>query len=184
MKNKIKPFLIALVCIGNLMCLNAQSQRQITGRVMDESGELLIGVNVLEVGTTNGAVTDINGTYTIVVTTHNPVLRFTYVGFIEREVRVGSEGILDVSMSEDIGALEEVVVIGYGSQTKATLTGSISQVSTQTIERVASPTLSTTLGGMLPGIITRQSSGEPGYDSAELLIRESEHGQETVNHLC
>src|SRR5690554_6206221 len=171
MKNKIKPFLIALVCIGNLMCLNAQSQRQITGRVMDESGELLIGVNVLEVGTTNGAVTDINGTYTIVVTTHNPVLRFTYVGFIEREVRVGSEGILDVSMSEDIGALEEVVVIGYGSQTKATLTGSISQVSTQTIERVASPTLSTTLGGMLPGIITRQSSGEPGYDSAELLIR-------------
>lgn len=171
MKNKIKPFLILLICIGNLMCLNAQSQRQITGRVMDESGELLIGVNVLEVGTTNGAVTDINGTYTIVVTTHNPVLRFTYVGFIEREVRVGSEGILDVSMSEDIGALDEVVVIGYGSQTKATLTGSISQVSTQTIERVASPTLSTTLGGMMPGMITRQSSGEPGYDSAELLIR-------------
>ncbi len=171
MKNKIKPFLIALVCIGNLMCLNAQSQRQITGRVMDESGELLIGVNVLEVGTTNGAVTDINGTYTIVVTTNNPVLRFTYVGFVQTEARVGSSGILDISMNEDIGTLDEVVVVGYGTQTKATLTGSISQVSTASIEKVASPTLSTTLGGMMPGMITRQSSGEPGYDSAELLIR-------------
>ncbi|MDO5523567.1 MAG: SusC/RagA family TonB-linked outer membrane protein, partial [Bacteroidia bacterium] len=138
---------------------------------MDETGELLIGVNVLEVGTTNGTVTDINGTYTITVSTENPVLRFTYVGFQERDVKVGNAGILDVSMSEDIEALDEVVVIGYGSQTKATLTGSISQVSPQVIERVASPTLSTTLGGMMPGMITRQSSGEPGYDSAELLIR-------------
>lgn len=65
MKNKIKPFLILLICIGNLLCIQAQSQRQITGRVMDEAGELLIGVNVFEVGTSNGAVTDINGTYTI-----------------------------------------------------------------------------------------------------------------------
>jgi TonB-linked SusC/RagA family outer membrane protein len=138
---------------------------------MDEAGELLIGVNVFEVGTSNGAVTDINGTYTIRVTTANPILRFTYVGFQELEVKVGNQGILDVSLTEDIEALDEVVVIGYGSQTKATLTGSISQVSTQVIERVASPTLSTTLGGMMPGMITRQSSGEPGYDSAELLIR-------------
>lgn len=171
MKNKIKPLLVLFICIGSIMCLNAQSQRQITGRVMDETGELLIGVNVIEVGTTNGTVTDINGTYTITVTTEIPVLRFTYVGFQEKDVRVGNEGILDVSMSEDIEALEEVVIIGYGTQTKATLTGSISQVSTQVIERVASPTLSTTLGGMMPGMITRQSSGEPGYDSAELLIR-------------
>lgn len=171
MKNKIKPFLILLICIGNLLCIQAQAQRQITGRVMDEAGELLIGVNVFEVGTSNGAVTDINGTYTIRVTTNNPILRFTYVGFQELEVKVGNQGIIDVSLSEDIEALDEVVVIGYGSQTKATLTGSISQVSTQTIERVASPTLSTTLGGMMPGMITRQSSGEPGYDSAELLIR-------------
>ena len=171
MKNKIKPFLILLICIGNLLCIQAQSQRQITGRVMDEAGELLIGVNVFEVGTSNGAVTDINGTYTIRVTTANPILRFTYVGFQELEVKVGNQGILDVSLTEDIEALDEVVVIGYGSQTKATLTGSISQVSTQVIERVASPTLSTTLGGMMPGMITRQSSGEPGYDSAELLIR-------------
>ncbi|MDD2326813.1 MAG: TonB-dependent receptor [bacterium] len=153
------------------MCIQAQAQRQITGRVMDEAGELLIGVNVFEVGTSNGAVTDINGTYTIRVTTNNPILRFTYVGFQELEVKVGNQGIIDVSLTEDIEALDEVVVIGYGSQTKATLTGSISQVSTQTIERVASPTLSTTLGGMMPGMITRQSSGEPGYDSAELLIR-------------
>src|SRR5690554_4825186 len=171
MNNKFKYFLLSLLLAVNILSLSAQSQRQITGRVMDQNGELLIGVNVLEVGTLNGAVTDINGTYTITITSANPSLKFTYVGFLEETVRVGSSGILDVSMQEDVEALEEVVVIGYGTQKKETLTGSISQVSTEVIERVASPTLSTTLGGMLPGLITRQSSGEPGYDSAELLIR-------------
>lgn len=171
MNNKFKYLLISLLLAVNILSLSAQSQRQITGRVMDQNGELLIGVNVLEVGTLNGAVTDINGTYTITITSANPSLKFTYVGFLEETVRVGASGILDVSMREDIEALDEVVVIGYGTQSKATLTGSVSQVSTEVIERVASPTLSTTLGGMLPGMITRQASGEPGYDGAELLIR-------------
>jgi TonB-linked SusC/RagA family outer membrane protein len=176
-KRKLIFLFLILFCFGNIDWVAAesieisQSPRKITGRVMDESGELLIGVNVMEVGTTNGTVTDINGTYTIVVTSAKPVLKFTYVGFKEKEVNVGTQGIIDVSLEEDVEALDEVVVIGYGSQTKATLTGSISQVSTQAIERVATPTLSTTLGGMMPGLITRQSSGEPGYDSAELLIR-------------
>src|SRR5690554_1692213 len=173
MNNKFKYLLISLLLAVNILSLSAQSQRQITGRVMDQNGELLIGVNVLEVGTLNGAVTDINGTYTITITSANPSLKFTYVGFLEETVRVGASGILDVSMREDIEALDEVVVIGYGTQSKATLTGSVSQVSTEVIERVASPTLSTTLGGMLPGMITRQASGEPGYDGAELLDRKS-----------
>ena len=171
MKNKINCFLMILLFIGNMIFLNAQSQRQITGRVMDQNGELLIGVSVLEIGTTNGTITDVNGTYNIFVSTSNPVLKFTYVGFKEKEIKVGNEGIIDISLDEDTEALDEVVVIGYGAQKKATLTGSISQVSTQMIEKIASPTLSTTLGGMMPGMITRQASGEPGYDSAELLIR-------------
>src|SRR5690554_2777146 len=102
MKSKFKYFLLSLLFIGNILSLTAQSQRQITGRVMDEKGELLIGVNVMEVGTLNGAVTDINGTYTITITSANPILKFTYVGFLEETVRVGSSGILDVSMREDI----------------------------------------------------------------------------------
>src|SRR5690554_7652378 len=102
MNNKFKYLLISLLLAVNILSLSAQSQRQITGRVMDEKGELLIGVNVMEVGTLNGAVTDINGTYSLTITSANPILKFTYVGFLEETVRVGSSGILDVSMREDI----------------------------------------------------------------------------------
>ena len=107
MKNIITNFLILSMIIGNIFFLNSQTQRQVTGRVMDVTGELLIGVNVIEVGTTNGAVTDINGTYSLVVTTNDPVLKFTYVGFEERDVRVGNRGIIDVTMEEDLEALGE-----------------------------------------------------------------------------
>ncbi|HBX19935.1 MAG TPA: SusC/RagA family protein, partial [Porphyromonadaceae bacterium] len=113
MKNKINCFLMILLFIGNMIFLNAQSQRQITGRVMDQNGELLIGVSVLEIGTTNGTITDVNGTYNIFVSTSNPVLKFTYVGFKEKEIKVGNEGIIDISLDEDTEALDEVVVIGY-----------------------------------------------------------------------
>jgi len=171
-KNQLGLFILLLVFLGSLtMMLHAQSGRKVTGRVMDAKGELLIGVNVLELGTTNGTITDINGTFTIVVTSQNPILKFTFIGFKEEEIRVSNRGIIDVLLEEDVESLDEVVVVGYGAQRKATLTGSVSSVSTSSIERVASPTLSTTLGGMLPGMITRQASGEPGYDGAELLIR-------------
>ena len=113
MNNKFKYLLISLLLAVNILSLSAQSQRQITGRVMDQNGELLIGVNVLEVGTLNGAVTDINGTYTITITSANPSLKFTYVGFLEETVRVGASGILDVSMREDIEALDEPFLVEH-----------------------------------------------------------------------
>ena len=116
MKNRHlkKLFLITLFSVGNMLFCMAQSGHKVTGRVMDTKNELLIGVNVMEVGTTNGAVTDINGTYIIHLTTQDPVLRFTYVGFKEREVQVGKQGIIDIFLEEETEALEEVVLLAMG----------------------------------------------------------------------
>lgn len=153
------------------MLVNAQSQRQITGRVMDATGELLIGVNVVEVGTTNGTVTDINGTYTIVVTTQNPVLKFTYIGFQEREVRVGNQGILDITLDEDIEALDEVVVVGFGTQKKASVVGSISNVDPAQLSLTPARSLSNNLAGMVSGVIAVQRSGNPWFNNSDFWIR-------------
>jgi TonB-linked SusC/RagA family outer membrane protein len=149
----------------------AQTGQKVTGRVMDTKNELLIGVNVVEAGTTNGTVTDINGTYTIHLTTQDPILRFTYVGFKETEVQVGKQGIIDVFLQEETEALNEVVVIGYGTQKKISVTGAVSNAEVKQLQAVPAASLSNALGGTIPGIITRQSSGEPGFDGAALYIR-------------
>ncbi|MDD4406376.1 MAG: SusC/RagA family TonB-linked outer membrane protein, partial [Parabacteroides sp.] len=179
MKNRHfeKLFLITVICLGNILLAMAQSGQKVTGRVMDTKNELLIGVNVMEVGTTNGTITDINGTYTIQLTTQNPVLRFTYVGFKESEVQVGKQGIIDVFLAEDTEALDEVVVIGYGTQKKVSVTGAVSNAEVKQLQAVPAASLSNALSGTIPGIITRQSSGEPGFDGAALYIR----GMATLN---
>ena len=149
-----------------------QSKRTITGRVYDTKGELLIGVNVVEVGTTNGTVTDINGTYRISVTTPNPVLRFTYIGFKEKEIPVGGRNILDVQLEEDVSELEEVVVVGHGTQKKVSVVGSITTIKPEELQVGTTRSLSNTLAGKLAGVIGVQRSGEPGYDSSQFGFEE------------
>ena len=166
-----KLFLILFLCIGNILCVSAQSERKITGRVMDANGELLIGVNVLEEGTTNGTVTDINGTYTIVLTSRNPVLIFTYVGFKENLIEVGNRKIVDVSMEEDVEALDEVVVVGFGSQKKASVVGSITNVEPAKLQMTPSRSLSNNLAGMVSGVIAVQRSGNPWFNNSDFWIR-------------
>jgi TonB-linked outer membrane protein, SusC/RagA family/TonB-dependent outer membrane receptor, SusC/RagA subfamily, signature region len=148
-----------------------QSQRKVTGRVMDATGELLIGVNVMEGGTTNGTVTDINGTYTITLTSQNPELKFTYVGFKERDVRVGNQGIIDVTMEEDVEALDEVVVVGFGTQKKASVVGSITNVEPGKLSLTPSRSLSNNLAGMVSGVIAVQRSGNPWFNNSDFWIR-------------
>lgn len=160
-----------LLFIGSMLCTYAQQSRQVTGRVMDAQGELLIGVNVMEEGTTNGTVTDVNGTYTMNMTTKNPVLKFTYVGFKERLVEVGSRGILDVTMDEDIEALDEVVVVGFGAQKKASVVGSITNIEPGKLQMTPSRSLSNNLAGMVSGVIAVQRSGNPWFNNSDFWIR-------------
>lgn len=138
---------------------------------MDNSGELLIGVNVLEVGTTNGTITDINGTYIIVSKTDKPKLKFTYIGFDEQEVSVGSSGILDITLNESVESLDEVVVVGFGTQKKASVIGSITNIEPTELQRVPSRSLSNNLAGAIPGVIAVQRSGDPWHNNAEFWIR-------------
>lgn len=159
------------LCIGNILLGSAQSQRKITGRVMDSNGELLIGVNVMELGTANGAVTDINGTYVVNTTSKNPVLKFTYVGFKEKLIEVGNKGIVDVSMEEDVEALDEVVVVGFGSQKKASVVGSITNVEPGKLQMTPSRSLSNNLAGMVSGVIAVQRSGNPWFNNSDFWIR-------------
>lgn len=171
-KRKIEKLILVLfLCMGNTLFGVAQSERKVTGRVMDAQGELLIGVNVMEEGTTNGTVTDVNGTYIIPITTTSPKLIFTYVGFKSKEIQVGSQGIIDVTLEEDIEALDEVVVVGFGTQKKASVVGSITNVEPGKLSLTPSRSLSNNLAGMVSGVIAVQRSGNPWFNNSDFWIR-------------
>lgn len=168
----VNCFLIILLCIGNMHCMYAQAQKKVTGRVMDAQGELLIGVNVTEVDNpTNGVVTDINGTYTISINTEKAALKFSYIGFKDKVMPVGSKGIIDVSMDEDVAALEEVVVVGFGTQKKASVVGSITNIEPAKLAMNPTRSLSNNLAGMVSGVIAVQRSGDPWFNNSDFWIR-------------
>ena len=118
-----------------------------------------------------GTVTDLNGEYSITVTDPNGILRVSAVGFKTATVDIAGHKVINFTLEPDSESLEDAVVIGYGTQKKATITGSLTTVDSKLLTQNATPSLSNALGGAMPGIITRQSSGEPGYDGATILIR-------------
>lgn len=144
---------------------------KITGTVTDEKGNPLAGVTVLVKGTTIGALTDATGKYAIDNAPQNATLIFSFVGMTTQEIPSNGQILINVVLKEVAIGLDEVVVIGYGTQRKATLTGSITAVRSQ--ELIHSPVIgvSNSLTGLLPGVITLNRSGEPGKDEAEVLIR-------------
>ncbi|SDQ50780.1 SusC/RagA family TonB-linked outer membrane protein [Flagellimonas zhangzhouensis] len=144
--------------------LGLQGQAQdltITGVVSEAAtGTPIPGVNILVKGTTNGVVTDFDGNYAIKAATGD-VLIFSYVGFESQEIVVGSSSAIDVGMVEDTNELDEVVIIGYGSQKKSDLTGSVAVVDTEDAKKLVTHDVAKMIQGQAPGV-TVQSSGEPG----------------------
>ncbi|HMM18868.1 MAG TPA: SusC/RagA family TonB-linked outer membrane protein, partial [Petrimonas sp.] len=130
------------------------------GVVKDVDGIPLIGVNVVEKGTTNGTVTDIDGNFSINVKTHSTVI-FTYIGFAEQELVWDGNSVMNVVLREDLELLDEVVVVGYGTQRKVNLTGAVSQVSNEVLENRPAPNLTRLLQGTLPNLNIRMSDGSP-----------------------
>lgn len=143
----------------------------ITGNVTDITGEPLIGANILIKGTTQGAITDINGNYSIALTDKHAVLVFSYIGYIQKEEPIQGRKVINVILIEDQGQLEEVVVVGYGTQKKASVVGSISTIEPAKLNVGTTRSLSNNLAGNLGGVIATQRSGEPGYDNSEFWIR-------------
>lgn len=128
-------------------CLEVHAQSgTVTGRVSDEKGELLIGVSVQEKDTGNGTITDINGQYTLKLTTANPTLVISYVGYKPQEIAVNKKTLIDVILAEDVSALDEVVVVAYGHQRKVSVVGAQSSMKMDDI-KMPTANLSSSIAG-------------------------------------
>lgn len=142
---------------------------QIRGKVSDQLGQSLPGANVTIEGTTKGVVTDIDGYY-VIQADKGDILVFSYIGFEEQRIQVGSRLAIDVILKEETTLLEEAVVVGMGSQRKASVIGSISSIKTGDID-VPQRSLVASLSGKIAGATIVQRSGEPGYDNAQFWVR-------------
>ena len=133
----------------------------LTGKVTSTENETLPGVSVTIKNTTRGAITDANGKYTIAVNGGETVV-FSYIGFKPFEVKIGDQTKLDVQLSVDEAALEEVVVVGYGALRKEAVTGSVVSISGDQIREVPSPNLTQAMQGRMAGVEISQTSTRPG----------------------
>jgi len=152
--------------------MSMQAQIRVTGTVLDSNNDPLIGATVQEKGTTNGTMTDVDGNYTLNVSQANARLVFTYVGFEPYEAGLNGRTGLDVIMQASINTrLEDVIVVGYGTQKKSSLTAAISQIDGKELLVTPSTNISSILGGRIAGLSSVQESGQPGADQAGLSIR-------------
>lgn len=143
--------------------------KKITGKITDVHGETLIGVNIVIKGTTNGAITDIDGNFAIDVVP-GQTLVISFIGFKKQEILVKDQTQLSITMEEDQTQLGDVVVVGYGNQKKASVVGSVQSIKPAEL-KVPSTQLSTSFAGRVAGLISVQRSGQPGADGANFWIR-------------
>lgn len=160
---------LTLLLIINLQLVAQNDTRVITGTVTDFEGNPLPGATVSVKGTTLGAVTNLDGEYSIRASDED-ILRFSFVGYISEEVPVGDNTVVDVSISEDITQLDQVVVVGYGTQKKSDVTGSIVSVSQEDLAKMPVTSVSEALQGKASGVFISRSSGSPS-SGAEVNIR-------------
>jgi len=173
--------LVAALTVGaGLWASPAVAQHEVTGEVVDaEEGSTLPGVNIVVKGTQIGTTTRANGSFRLEAPSPADTLTFSFVGYEEQEVPISSRSEITVQLQPAVTALDEVVVeVGYGQQTVATTTGSISQVSGEDLDIVPSTNLTQTLQGTVTGLIGVTTSGRPGNDNSNLLIR----GASTLNN--
>ena len=138
-----------------------QDLKKITGRIKDNSGEPIVGVNVVEKGTTNGAITDINGNFSIEVVT-GAVLQISYIGYNTQDIKITDKTSYNIVLKEDVEALDEIVVVGYGTMRKRDLTGAVSQLKGDEIADLPLRSASDALQGKAAGVTITSTSGTPG----------------------
>ena len=150
--------------------LSAQS-KTVTGKVTDGDNNPLEGVSITRKGTEQGTVSGSDGTFGITVPGSNDVLVFSFVGYINREILVGGQSVINISLEKEIAGLNEVVVVGYGTQRKGNLTGSVATISSSQIEHRPNLSTSTALQGLAPGVTVTSQTGAPGADGGQIRIR-------------
>lgn len=163
---------LTLLCLMFLCTLNAVAQQlNVTGNVKDALGEYIIGASVLVKGTTNGTITDIDGNFSVNGVEKGSILEISYIGYVSQSITVNDEKTLQIILKEDSETLEEVVVVGYGVQKKANLTGAVTSMKSDELLKSRAANATTALVGQMPGLISKQASGEPGADDASIFIR-------------
>ncbi len=170
--DKVRQFATAVCLLFVLTAaLPAAAQNAtVTGRVTNEKGELMAGATVLEKGTQNAAITDVNGQYTLRLKSEDPILVFSFLGYKGTEERVGARKLIDVTLAEDVSVMDELVVVGYGRQRKVSVVGAQSVMRSEDI-KIPTGNLSSAISGRIAGVVSVQRSGEPGHDDSDIWIR-------------
>lgn len=154
-----------LLCFFSIVASVYSQSLQVSGKVSSTSGELLPGVNVVEKGTNNGTITDLDGNYSISVSSANAVLLFSSIGYVRQEVDVEGRTSIELNLEEDVTGLEEIVVVGYGSMQKSDLTGSVSSVKMEDIPTKPANSIDALLQGQSAGVQVITASDDPGAGS-------------------
>ena len=171
MQSNLKAFRIALMLVLSLF-FGTVSAQTVTGNVVDETGEAVIGATVMEKGTKNATVTDFDGNFTINMG-DSKVLVISYIGMQTQEINVAGKSSVNVVLKEDATTLQDVVVVGYGTMKKTDLTGSVSSVNTEQLNAKGAPSVLGNLQGSNPGVNITQSSGRGGSYNIEIRGKSS-----------
>ena len=156
----LKKVMMSLIL--SVSCFAVYAQTSVSGTVVDDSGEPLIGVSIMVKGTTNGSITDFDGNFTLSNVTAKDVLVFSYIGYGTKEITVANQKVLKVVLSEDTKALDEVVVVGYGQMKKNDLTGSVSSVDNEKLTAKGTTGVVEALQGSVAGVNITQATGRTG----------------------
>jgi hypothetical protein len=168
--NLFKGLCLTLMCIIPLS-VNAQNIT-LTGTVEDAAGIPLIGVTIQVEGESIGTVTDLDGRFTLLNVPSNSTILVTYVGMQTQRIALNGRSSLTVILTEDTELLEEVIIVGFGQQKKESVVGAIAQTNSKVLERTGGVTsLGQALTGNLPGVVTMTTSGQPGAEDPDIVIR-------------
>ena len=163
---KCSPFFLFLTLFLFTTISQVYAQQNVNGVVKDEKGAAVEGVSILEKGTSNGTTTNANGQYSIAVSGQQAVLVFSFTGYLTKEEKIGSRTTIDVSLSQSANNLDEVIVVGYGTQRKRDVTGAITSVNSKQIEERQAVNLADALQGQAAGLLVINAAGEPGAESS------------------
>ncbi|WP_111308192.1 SusC/RagA family TonB-linked outer membrane protein [Confluentibacter sediminis] len=160
-----RPWFLKIICSAIVfftMIVSANAQKTVTGTVKDDSGIPMLGVNVIVKGTSTGTNTDFDGNYSLNVSGNNAVLVFSYLGYITKEMTVGAQSVINIALDQDVAALSEVVVIGYGTQKRESVTGSVVSIKGEELGEVQSANFQQALQGRAAGVQISTTDTKPG----------------------
>ena len=167
---KIRLLIVLLICSFALQSAFAQNFT-VSGVVKDRLGKEVPGVSVIIKGTTNGVSTTADGKYSITVPKAGTTLVFSFIGMTTQEFLITKSETINVVLDESANSLNDVVIVGFGTQKRSNVTGSVSTVNNKQLVQTPVGDLSNALAGRTPGVITKQPSGEPGADGTQIYIR-------------